>query len=69
MIAKLENIGPFHWFFTLSCGDLRWSSNFTAFLEEHGYKIIYNVDKNGNEDIIVEKDQDGNIISKLCHVI
>ena len=23
MIAKLENIGPFHWFFTLSCGDLR----------------------------------------------
>ena len=23
MIAKLENLGPFHWFFTLSCGDLR----------------------------------------------
>ena len=24
MIAKLENLGPFHWFFTLSCGDQRW---------------------------------------------
>ena len=23
MIAKLENLGPFHWFFTLSCGDQR----------------------------------------------
>ena len=24
MIAKLKNLGPFHWFFTLSCGDLRY---------------------------------------------
>ena len=28
MIAKLENIGPFHIFFTLSCGDKRCDENF-----------------------------------------
>ena len=55
MIAKLENIGPFHWFFTLSCGDLRWSSNFTTYLEEKDVTIIYDVDKNGHENIMVRK--------------
>lgn len=52
MIAKLENIGPFQWFFTLSCGDMRWSSNFTPVLEKLGCKIRYAVDKEGREQVI-----------------
>ena len=37
LIARLENLGPFTYFFTLSCGDLRWPENFTALLQD---KII-----------------------------
>ena len=47
MIAKLENIGPFHIFFTLSCGDTRCKENFSFFLVTNGYAIEYSVDDNG----------------------
>ena len=39
MIAKLENIGPFHLFFTLSCGDTRCDENFSTFLVQNGYTL------------------------------
>ena len=34
LFAKVENCGPFHMFFTLSCGDSRYPENFTAFLQD-----------------------------------
>ena len=58
IIAKLENFGPFHVFFTLSCGDQRWSANFTTQLEKDGCKIIYEVDKEGREQVAVEVQQE-----------
>merc|ERR1712020_768670 len=58
MIAKLENLGPFHIFFTLSCGDLRWSSNFTTYLQKENLNIIYEVDKEGREQVAVEVQQE-----------
>jgi ATP-dependent DNA helicase PIF1 len=36
MMARLDNFGPFHIFFTLSCADTRWSENITSILQEHG---------------------------------
>ena len=41
MIAKLENIEPFHLFFTLSCGDSRYDENFSTFLDQNGYTLEY----------------------------
>ena len=41
MIARLDNLGPFQLFFTLSCADMRWSENFAAILLEWGCKISY----------------------------
>ena len=41
MLAKLDNFGPFHLFYTLSCGDMRWNENFTSILREKGYNIIW----------------------------
>ena len=35
LFAKLENLGPFHWFFTLSCADYRYEENFTSLLQDH----------------------------------
>ena len=64
IIAKLENFGPFHIFFTLSCGDQRWSANFTTQLEKDGCKIVYEVDKEGREQVAVEvKQDDGKTVS------
>ena len=42
LIARLENLGPFTMFFTLSCADLRWPENFTALLQDQiiTYKIV-----------------------------
>ena len=34
LIAKLENLGPFHFFFTLSCADNRYEENFTSALTD-----------------------------------
>ena len=55
MIAKLENLGPFHFFFTLSCGDTRYSENFSTFLSQNNYTMnyIFNQDNHGIE-IFVE---------------
>ena len=30
LLAKLENKGPFQFFYTLSCADMRWDENFTS---------------------------------------
>ena len=49
MFAKLDNFGPFHFFFTLSCADLRWDENFSAILREKVASVSYNI----------EEDQDG----------
>ena len=56
MIAKLDNLGPFNLFFTLSCADMRWDENFASILQEKGYMIRYNVvkDDEGNWDTVVE---------------
>ena len=34
LVSKLENLGPFTFFFTLSCADFRWPENFTALLQD-----------------------------------
>ena len=41
MTARLENLGPFQFFFTVSCADMRWDENMTAILREKGLKIEY----------------------------
>ena len=34
MMARLDNFGPFHAFFTVSCADYRWKENVVAVLRE-----------------------------------
>ena len=41
VIAKLEQLGPFQFFFTLSCADKRWDKNFVAILQQKGLTINY----------------------------
>jgi hypothetical protein len=63
MIAKLENLGPFHFFFTLSCMDTRYDENFTSFLVENVYKIQYFTNEDGTTTTKV-KGKDGRDLDK-----
>ena len=56
MLAKLDNLGPFHLFFTLSCADMRWEENFGSILKDKGWDVKYTLKRNeeDNWDTIVE---------------
>ena len=56
MLAKLDNLGPFHLFFTLSCADMRWDENFAAILHDRSFDIKYTLTKDDedNWDTIIE---------------
>ena len=41
LLSKLDNFGAFQYFFTLSCADLRWTSNYAPILLEKGYELKY----------------------------
>ena len=63
MIAKLDNLGAFQLFFTLSCADMRWNENLTALLRDIGMNLSCSVipDENGFcfTRIVAEYKEDG----------
>merc|ERR1711873_181616 len=44
LLAKLDNFGPFQYFFTLSCADKRWEENFGVLLHELDVQLSYESD-------------------------
>ena len=49
-MARLDNFGPFHIFFTVSCADYRWPENVAAILRERGIGLRYTFESNGTEN-------------------
>ena len=43
MLARLDNLGAFQFFFTLSCADLRWDPAFASIMRDRGYKLHHEV--------------------------
>ena len=68
MFAKLDNFGPFHFFFTLSCADLRWDENFAAILNDKGWTVRYVLEEDDDgyptTSIYVDYEKDDKIITK-----
>ena len=68
MLAKLDNFGPFHFFFTLSCADLRWDENFAAILREKGCSLRYIIETDDDgypmTTVYVDFNKDGEMTSK-----
>ena len=61
LIAKVEQLGPFHLFWTLSCGEMRWPEIFTSILQdmEISGKFQEPLDINfGNDEDLYEKEDD-----------
>ena len=54
MLAKLDNLGPFQFFFTLSCADKRWDENLSSILRSLDIEVEYTLDNNGHEETIVK---------------
>ena len=54
ILGKIDNFGPFHWFYTLSCADMRWEVNFTSIIREKGYKIIWEQEESNEVIVKVE---------------
>ena len=59
MMARLDNFGPFHVFFTLSCADYRWPENLVAILHEHGIGLRCSIHSNHTESYEVLSDSSG----------
>ena len=60
MMAKLENLGPFQWFFTLSCADRRWDENFSSLLAGQDHiKLEYIVRTDGTSVTLVNFLEEG----------
>ena len=63
LFAKVENVGPFHIFWTLSCADYRFGENFTSFLQDE--KITY-IFKDGQEEVLINGMSVEDYLSKNC---
>ena len=48
MVAKIAQLGPFQFFFTLSCADKRWAENFVSILNQLGHTVTF--EKSGTLD-------------------
>ena len=48
MVAKIAQLGPFQFFFTLSCADKRWAENFVSILTQLGHTVSF--EKSGTTD-------------------
>ena len=53
MMARLDNLGGFQFFFTLSCADMRWEENITAVLREKNLRITYEINSENGEGITI----------------
>jgi hypothetical protein len=55
MMARLDNFGPFHIFFTVSCADRRWKENIISVLRERRIGVRCSVDQKQKEMYEVSK--------------
>ena len=55
MVAKVKCLGPFHIFYTFSCGEMRWPEIYLTLLREKNYEISTPEDYDGHlENMLVE---------------
>ena len=69
MLARLDNDGPFQFFFTLSCADTKWDENFSSLLHKKGFTLQYEM--TDTKSITYVSDKHGDKITfltkKLSH--
>ena len=60
LVAKVKQLGPFHVFYTFSCGEMRWPEVFLTLLKRNGYKVTIPDKWDGHvQDLLVFDPKDG----------
>jgi hypothetical protein len=55
LVAKVKQLGPFHIFFTLSCGEMRWSEIYLSIFERMKIPVIRPENWSGEDkDLLVD---------------
>ena len=55
LMAKVKQLGPFHLFYTFSCGEMRWTEVFISILKRLGHTIVYPEKWDGNDaEVLVD---------------
>ena len=55
LVAKVKQLGPFHIFYTFSCGEMRWPEVYLTLLREKNYEISKPENYDGNlENMLVQ---------------
>ena len=67
LFARMEQLGPFHFFFTLSAAEMLWPEVSTSILHSQGCidKIIYQKGWEYDEKLILVVDKDGKEMSQV----
>ena len=69
LVAKVNQLGPFHVFYTFSCGEMRWPEVFLTLLKRNGYEVINPPDWDGHEeDLLVFDQEDGKYVELWDYV-
>ena len=53
LVAKVKQLGPFHMFYTLSCGEMRWTEVFLSLLRRKGFNVVIPDNWNGTDSTIL----------------
>ena len=53
LVAKVKQLGPFHLFYTFSCGEMRWSEVFLTLLKKRGYDVKIPDDWDGTDSTLL----------------
>ena len=70
LVAKVKQLGPFHIFYTFSCGEMRWSEVFVSLLKRKGFKVEILEDWDGNDaTLLVEGKNSGTISIMTCLIV
>ena len=55
LVAKIKQLGPFHVFYTFSCGEMRWTEVFISIFKKKGYRVEIPDNWSGDDsEILVE---------------
>ena len=60
MIAKLEQLGPFQFFYTLSCADKRWDENLATLIVKNcpDMMVLHYLEELENDEHILDENED-----------
>ena len=53
LTAKVRQLGPFHFFFTFSCGEMRWSEVYVSLFKAKGYNVEIPKDWDGSDEALL----------------